>query len=103
MRTRHRIFLMGTAQAEPLRISYFIWIGYGPLFVAKEKSFFAAEGVEVELVSIEVHAAAFGGLYSGQVDAIAGALHGIDVWSSLGALKAHVSPADVIRHDLWVE
>ena len=29
--------------------------------------------------------------------------YGIDVWSSLGALKVELTPADVIRHDLWVE
>jgi NitT/TauT family transport system substrate-binding protein len=29
--------------------------------------------------------------------------YGIDVWSSLGALKADITPADVIRHDLWTE
>jgi NitT/TauT family transport system substrate-binding protein len=31
------------------------------------------------------------------------AQHGIDVWSSLGALDVPLTPADVIRHDLWVE
>jgi NitT/TauT family transport system substrate-binding protein len=29
--------------------------------------------------------------------------YGIDVWSSLGALDIELTPADVIRHDLWVE
>jgi NitT/TauT family transport system substrate-binding protein len=66
--------LVGAAHAEPLRIFYFIWVGYGPLFVAQEKGFFAKEGVQVELINNEVHAAAFGGLFSGQVDAVAGAL-----------------------------
>ena len=33
--------LAGVAQAEPLRIVYFIWVGFGPLFVAQEKGFFA--------------------------------------------------------------
>jgi NitT/TauT family transport system substrate-binding protein len=28
---------------------------------------------------------------------------GIDVWSSLGALHTKLAPAEVIRHDLWVE
>jgi len=31
------------------------------------------------------------------------AQYGIDIWSSLGALDAPLSPADVIRHDIWVE
>jgi NitT/TauT family transport system substrate-binding protein len=68
------LIFAGAAQAEPLRTSYFIWVGYGPLFVAKEKGFFAEQGVEVELINIEVHAAAFGALLSGQVDGVAGAL-----------------------------
>src|SRR5919106_5539006 len=61
------------AQAEPLRISYFIWVGNGPFFVAKEKGLFAREGVEVELINIE-DAAAFGSLFTGQVDAVQGAM-----------------------------
>jgi NitT/TauT family transport system substrate-binding protein len=31
------------------------------------------------------------------------AQYGIDIWSSLGALDAPLTPADVIRHDLWAE
>jgi NitT/TauT family transport system substrate-binding protein len=62
------------AHAGPLRISYFIWIGNGPFFVAKEKGLFAQEGVEVELINIEDHAAAFGSLFAGQVDAVQGAM-----------------------------
>ena len=31
------------------------------------------------------------------------AQYGIDIWSSLGALDLPLTPADVIRHDLWVE
>jgi NitT/TauT family transport system substrate-binding protein len=31
------------------------------------------------------------------------AQYGIDIWSSLGALDVELTPADVIRHDLWTE
>jgi NitT/TauT family transport system substrate-binding protein len=31
------------------------------------------------------------------------AQYGIDIWSSLGALDVPLTPADVIRHDLWTE
>ena len=65
--------LMGAAQAEPLRISYFVWPGNGPFFVANEKGLFAKEGIEVELINIEDHAAIFAALAAGQIDAAQGA------------------------------
>jgi NitT/TauT family transport system substrate-binding protein len=57
----------GTAQAEPLRIGYNIWVGFGPLFVAQEKSLFAKEGVEVELI-MSIPEALYAGLLAGQID-----------------------------------
>jgi NitT/TauT family transport system substrate-binding protein len=57
-----------TAAAEPLRITHTTWVGYGPLFVAQEKGFFAAEGVEVELINIDYGGAATDALLDGQVD-----------------------------------
>jgi NitT/TauT family transport system substrate-binding protein len=62
------------AHAEPLRIFYFQWAGYGPLFLAQEKGLFAKEGIEVSLINNEIHAAAFAGLLDGQVDAVATAI-----------------------------
>jgi NitT/TauT family transport system substrate-binding protein len=58
-----------TTRAEPLRITHTTWVGYGPLFVAEEKGFFADEGVEVELVKIDYGGAASDALIDGQVDA----------------------------------
>jgi NitT/TauT family transport system substrate-binding protein len=58
------------AQAEPLRIGYLIWVGFGPLFVAKEKGLFAEEGVQVELIDMAVHEASYAGLFAGQIDAV---------------------------------
>jgi NitT/TauT family transport system substrate-binding protein len=82
MRIRRRIIGLGTAiwvtagvlapaQAEPLRLRYSIWVGYGPLFVAAEKGFFAKEGVEVELIQIEDDTATLAALFAGQIDALA--------------------------------
>jgi NitT/TauT family transport system substrate-binding protein len=59
---------MTSACAEPLRITHTTWVGYGPLFVAQEKGFFAAEGVEVELINIDYGGAATDALVDGQVD-----------------------------------
>ena len=59
------------AHSEPLRITHTTWVGYGPLFVAQEKGFFANEGVEVELINIDYGGAASDALIDGQVDASA--------------------------------
>lgn len=56
--------------AQPLRIGYLTWVGFGPLFVAQEKGFFEKEGVEVELVNMAIHEASYAGLFADQVDAI---------------------------------
>ena len=56
------------ADAEPLRIGYNIWVGFGPLFVAKERGLFAEEGVEVELINMAIHEALYAGLFAGQID-----------------------------------
>jgi NitT/TauT family transport system substrate-binding protein len=37
--------LPATAQAEPLRIFHFTWVGFGPLFVAQDRGSFAKEGI----------------------------------------------------------
>jgi NitT/TauT family transport system substrate-binding protein len=62
--------LAGIAAAEPLKIRYSIWVGYGPLFIAKEKGYFAEEKVDVELVNIEDPKEGFFALAAGR-------LHGV--------------------------
>lgn len=69
------------AHAEPVRIAHTVWVGFGPLFVAKEKGFFAREGVEVELIRIEEHTTQYAGLASGQIDAAAAAFQDAPVFS----------------------
>lgn len=64
----------GATAAESLRIAHTIWVGFGPLFIAQEKGFFAKEGIDVELIRIEEHTTTYAGLFSGQIDAVAAAL-----------------------------
>lgn len=40
----------GAAAAEPLRIRYSVWVGYGPLFLAQQKGYFEAAKIEVHLI-----------------------------------------------------
>jgi NitT/TauT family transport system substrate-binding protein len=72
---------MSAAQAEPLRLRYSVWVGFGPLFVAQEKGFFAQEGVDVELIELDDHTAAFAAFYAGQVDALAAAIQEVVAFS----------------------
>jgi NitT/TauT family transport system substrate-binding protein len=70
------------AHAEPLRIFYFNWAGYGPFFLAQEKGFFAKEGIEVELINVEETHAAYAGLFAGQVDAVAAVIQDTPFFST---------------------
>jgi NitT/TauT family transport system substrate-binding protein len=75
------LILVSPAHAEPLRLRYTIWVGYGPLFVAADQGFFAREGVEVNLIQIEDHTAALAALFAGQVDALATATQDVVVFN----------------------
>jgi NitT/TauT family transport system substrate-binding protein len=39
--------------AEPIKLGMSTWLGYAPLYLAKEKGFFKKQGVDVEIVVIE--------------------------------------------------
>ena len=59
------------AWAEPLRLAHSTWVGYGPFYIAKEKGYFAEEGVDVELSNIESTPMKMGAFEAGQVDLVA--------------------------------
>jgi NitT/TauT family transport system substrate-binding protein len=62
--------LAGAASAEPLKIRYSIWVGYGPLFIAKEKGYFKDEKVEVQLVNVEDPKEGFFAMSAGRLDGV---------------------------------
>ena len=43
----------GSAAAETVRIAHSTWVGYGPLYVARDKGFFKNHGIDVELIVME--------------------------------------------------
>jgi NitT/TauT family transport system substrate-binding protein len=59
-----------TSASEPLRIRYAVWVGYGPLFLAQQKGFFEAEGVEVQLVRMEDPGEGFEAMAAGRLDGL---------------------------------
>ena len=65
-------------QAKPLLIGYSVWVGYGPIFVAQEKGFFADEGLEVQMIRMEDGLAE--ALYDDLFDATAITLDEVAAW-----------------------
>lgn len=62
--------LAGVAAAEPLKIRYSVWVGYGPLFLAREKGFLKEEKVEVDLINMEDPKEGFFAMAAGRLDGV---------------------------------
>ncbi len=58
--------------ADPVKIGFNIWVGYGPLYIARDKGFFQKHGVDVELTIIEEVTKKLGDLAAGKLDMVAG-------------------------------
>lgn len=63
--------LASGALAEPLRVAHSTWVGYGPFYIARDKGFFAEEGVDVEFSIIEQTPMKMGAFNAGQIDLVA--------------------------------
>ena len=65
-----------THAADPikLKIGYSTWVGYGPLFIARDKGYFADAGLDVELVKVEDPKDRFTALAGSQLDGLASTL-----------------------------
>src|SRR5258708_24540114 len=66
--------MAGTAAAPGtavhLKIGYSTWVGYGPLFIARDKGYLAAEGLNVEFVKVEDPKQRFTALEANQLDGL---------------------------------
>ncbi|WP_372396124.1 ABC transporter substrate-binding protein [Azospirillum sp. HJ39] len=56
------------AAADPLTVALSTWVGYGPLYIAKEKGFFKDEGLDVKLVLMEDVKTRMPALTAGRID-----------------------------------
>ncbi len=61
-------------ESERLTIAIQIWVGYGPLYLAADKGFFAEEGLELVFVDEQLDAARRDAFKAGMLDAEAGTI-----------------------------
>jgi NitT/TauT family transport system substrate-binding protein len=60
------------AAADPVKISTNTWVGFGPLYLARDKGFFQKRGVEVELITMDNTKEKYDSLVTGKSDMAAG-------------------------------
>jgi NitT/TauT family transport system substrate-binding protein len=84
----------GVAAAEPLKIRYSIWVGYGPLFIAKEKGYFKEENVDVDLVNIEDPKEGFFALAAGRLDGVVSTIDTMVLYLKTGKEYQYVLALD---------
>jgi NitT/TauT family transport system substrate-binding protein len=60
--------MMATAEAGNMRLGMTTWVGYGPLFLARDKGFFKENGLDVDLRIIEDAALYMAAVAAGELD-----------------------------------
>ncbi|WP_217578669.1 ABC transporter substrate-binding protein [Mesorhizobium sp. GbtcB19] len=68
---------VSAACADTVKLGLQPWLGYGPLWVAKEKGFFEKNGVDVALTMFNWDQDLAAALASGNLDVVAGATNGM--------------------------
>jgi NitT/TauT family transport system substrate-binding protein len=64
----------GSAQPTKLKLGFSVWVGYGPLFIAREKGYFKDEGLDIELTKVEDPKDRFTALAGQQLDGLVSTL-----------------------------
>jgi len=73
------------ADSDPIRVAHSTWIGYGPLYIAKEKGFFKDAGVEVDLKIVESSSDSITALAAQRLDAVASTMDSFTLFVGNGA------------------
>lgn len=63
------------ADPKPLRVGWFLWPGWYPIVIAKEKGFFDKHGVRVEPILYEAYTDIFSDFAAAKIDAAHGGLY----------------------------
>lgn len=86
--------LAGPAAAEPLKVGYSTWVGYGPLFLAREKGFLKEEKVEVELINVEDPKERFFALAAGRLHGLVSTIDTMVLYLKTGKEYQYVLALD---------
>ncbi len=60
--------------AAKVRVAFATWVGYGPLYIARDKGFFEKQGLDVELTIIDDESQYAAAMASGNIDALGNVL-----------------------------
>ena len=71
-----------TTHASPVKLTVNSWVGWGPLFIAKEKGLF--EGLNVDIIFTEDAGARRSAMISGQVDGYASSVDNLAIDATFG-------------------
>jgi len=70
------------AEAGKIRLGMTTWVGYGPLFLARDLGYFKEAGLDVELKTIEESAIYMAAVASGDLDGMASTVDEVMKWRS---------------------
>ena len=88
------VVISSAAHAETLKLAHSTWVGYGPFYIAQEKGFFAAEGLDIELTIMENTPLKMGALMAGHVDMVA---------STVDEFPTYMKPGKPVKYILAVD
>ncbi len=80
--------------AEPLKIGFSTWVGYGPLFLARDKGYLKAEGVNVEFVKVEDPKDRFAALAAQRLDGLVSTIDTMILYLKTGKEYQYVLALD---------
>ncbi|WP_158818676.1 aliphatic sulfonate ABC transporter substrate-binding protein [Methylocapsa sp. S129] len=71
--------------AQKLTVAHSTWIGYGALYIAKEKGYFEKAGLDVDLRIVEASSDALAAMLGGRIDVVASTIDNFTLFAGNGA------------------
>ena len=97
-----RILRTDGGPSDVIRIGFNTWVGYGPLYIARDKGFFAKHGVEVSLLRMEGTGERRSAMMAKRLEAVGSTIDDLVVGAAQGVPGKMVLAVDP-RFDLFTE